>query len=582
MQSVSESAKKLEINYIVWMLSVASIVLFILTIDSFAITDLEPYGFYYFRALPATYWAGLAISIASVIISVAFDSRKRNDARIIPILLVGLFLYGTPVISYEVPRFTDVFAHGAESLPVISDGHIDQADRYAREYPSTFILLGVTAIVQGLPPLALIRYAELFTILLFMALVYCIGRHYNSRFAALAPLSFMGAFWVDQGHYSPQGLALVFYLVFFLSMIKAVTGKESRRGWLAIGLLALFATNITSPTNSFFLLLNLVSIAGMAYIVVRKRNLVSNRAILLTAIAAVLFLSWSIYNAETRTVFKWEEFEQKLSEGVTEGDIKVTPSPSESYSAVITLRTVIVASVVVSGAIMSIVLLKRKQKSSYVLILIGWFATASFIVISMYLSSVLLSRNFLYVSIAWAVLVAVFFAQNRFGRRDRIAKVALFAFVIALLVSIPATRYGRDPTTYASPSLVNSAEILAESSKGGERVISYFIGSLVSKYYAAASDIRFETLSFDRVFQTSFEARNITLTKDWIQSQGTFNSRMIFSDPEQNNIAMKYNQPELYDEIEDGVREKNNLIINNGSTRVYSSTSSISPAETRQ
>jgi hypothetical protein len=231
---------------------------------------------------------------------------------------------------------------------------------------------------------------------------------------------------------------------------------------------------------------------------------------------------------------------------------------------------------------MSIVLLKRKQKSPYVLILIGWFATASFIVISMFLSPVLLSRNFLYASIAWAVLVAVFFAQNHFGRWDRIAKVALFAFVIALLVSIPATRYGRDPTTYASPGLVNSAEILAESSKGGERVISYFIGSLVSKYYAAASDIRFETLTFDRVFQTSFDERNINLTKDWIQSQGTFNSRMIFSDPEQNNIAMKYNQPELYDEIEDGVREKNNLIINNGSTRVYSSTSSISPAETRQ
>jgi hypothetical protein len=252
------------------------------------------------------------------------------------------------------------------------------------------------------------------------------------------------------------------------------------------------------------------------------------------------------------------------------------------YSAVITLRTVIVAAVVISGIVMSLVLLKRKQKSAYVLIIIGWFATASFIVISMYLSSVLLSRNFLYVSIAWSVLVAIFFAQNHFGRRYRIAKVALFAFVVALLVSIPATRYGRDPTTYASPSLVNSAEILAESSKGGERVISYFIGGLVSKYYAAASDIRFDTLSFDRVFQTSFDERNINLTKDWIQSQGTFNSRMIFSDPEQNNIAMKYNQPELYDEIEDGVREKNNLIINNGSTRVYSSTSSISPAETRQ
>jgi hypothetical protein len=35
---------------------------------------------------------------------------------------------------------------------------------------------------------------------------------------------------------------------------------------------------------------------------------------------------------------------------------------------------------------------------------------------------------------------------------------------------------------------------------------------------------------------------------------------------------MKYDQPELYEKLEDSVEKDHNLIINNGATRVYSST----------
>jgi hypothetical protein len=49
------------------------------------------------------------------------------------------------------------------------------------------------------------------------------------------------------------------------------------------------------------------------------------------------------------------------------------------------------------------------------------------------------------------------------------------------------------------------------------------------------------------------------------------NSRVFFSDPERNNVVMKYDQPELYERLERGIEDDHNLIINNGSTRVYSS-----------
>ncbi len=578
MQRVSENAKRVETNYVIWILSVVSVILFILTIDSIRITELDPYGFYYFRTLPAFYWAGIGTTIAATIISLVYDGRRKNDYRIIPVLLLGLFLYGTPVFTYEVPRFTDIFGHGAEGLPVISGGQIDQDDRYAREYPSTFVLVAISAILQDVDPLSLIRFTELFTSLTVITLVYCIARIFGSRYAILAPVAFMGVFWVDQGHFSPQGLALIFYLVFFFSLVKAIATTGSRRGWLSVAMIMLFATNVTSPTNSLFLILNLVTIGGISFVAFRRRNLISNRVLVFIALAGAIFLSWSIYNAETRTIFKAEEFEKSLADDFGSENIKLTPSPSESYQVINTLRMLVVGFVIASGTIMSVILL-RKKKSTYTTIIIGWFATAAFIVISMYLSPVVLSRNFMYVSIPWAIVAALFFSHKLTGKRDKIAKVALFAIVVVLIVSIPATRYGRDPTTYASSSVVNSAATLAASSVGGERVISYFMGSLVTKYYAAANGIRVETLAFDKIFQTSYLENDPNATREWLDSKSVVNSRVFFSDPEKNNIVMKYDQPEIYESLEESIEDDHNLIINSGSTRVYASTLASGPQD---
>ncbi|HKX80810.1 MAG TPA: hypothetical protein VJL54_01005 [Nitrososphaera sp.] len=572
MQRVSENAKRVETNYVIWILSVASVILFILTIDTLTITELEPYGFYYFRTLPAYFWAGVATTLAAIIISVAYDPRRKNDYRLVPVLLLGLIIYGTPVFTYEIPRFTDIFAHGAESLPIITGGEVDQNDRYAREYPSSFILLGISAVVQEADPMTIIRYTELFTSLAVLSLVYCIARTSNSRYAVIAPVAFMGAFWVDQGHFSPQGLALIFYLTFFLALIKAIVTPSNRRGWLAVAMIMLIAVNFTSPTNSLFLILNLATITIASFLVYRKRNVISNRVIVFIALAGALFLSWSIYNAETRTIFKAEEFENLLADDFFTQNIKVTPSPSESYAVVNTLRTAVVGLVLASGAVMSIMLL-RKQKTHQAAIMVGWFATGAFIVISMYLSPVLLSRNFMFICVPWAVVATLFMTHGPVGeKRNKIARIAVVAIVIALVVSIPATRYGRDPTTYASSSIVNSSAELADSSVGGEKVISYFMGSLVTKYFAAANGLQMDTIAFDKIFQNSYLNNKPDAPSEWLDSQSVLNSRVFFSDPERNNIAMKYDEPELYENLEETIEEDHNLVINSGSTRVYSST----------
>jgi hypothetical protein len=68
LRRVSENARRVETSYAIWMLCVASVILFILTVDSITITELEPYGLYYFRTLPAFYWAGIGTTLAATVI----------------------------------------------------------------------------------------------------------------------------------------------------------------------------------------------------------------------------------------------------------------------------------------------------------------------------------------------------------------------------------------------------------------------------------------------------------------------------------------------------------------------------------
>jgi hypothetical protein len=298
-----------------------------------------------------------------------------------------------------------------------------------------------------------------------------------------------------------------------------------------------------------------------------------NRAIFFAIISATVFLGWSVYHADSKTILKAEEFGDLVSDnfGAVE-KVSLTPSPSQTFQAVNDIRLMVTAFVILSGIAMSVFMIKRKYVSEHNMILLGWFATAFFIVISMYLSPVLLSRNFMYISIAWSLIVGVFLANKKLGRWSIPSKLPLVSFVVILLFLIPVTRYGRDPTTYVPSTLTDSAQILAGELNDRDTVVSYFIGSVVTKYFAADKGLDVQTKVYDRVFQGAYKEGRIDSVDDWIIRESVLNGKVIFSEPEKNNIALKYDEPELYENLEDSIEARYNLIINNGSTRVYSST----------
>ncbi len=551
-------------------LPVASIILFVLTLNSLSITEFPADPLYYMKSLPYYYWAGISITLASILIPLGLKIPSNEYFRILSLIMLGFYVYGTPVLASETPRFQDIFIHGAGVPSIISTGLIDPTHRYASEHPNAFVFMSMSVIVQDIDAFEYFRFIELVIMLSLILLIYFIARFFNPAYAAIGPLAFVSVYWVDQGHFSPQGIAIVLYLIFFLSMIKAIVSTTNNRNWLILTILMLVAINLTSPTNSFFLLINLLTIPAVGYVISRQRK-IPNRIVVIAFICAVIFTGWSTYNAESRTILKAEVFGDEIEEKLGSVDsAKITRTPDKTYLFVNNVRMFVTISVIASGVILSFILMRSRSKLDHVIMLAGWFAIAYLIIVSFYISTFLLARHFMYTIFPWAIVVAFFLAYGQQSRWYKGIKLFLLLSIIAFTILVPVTRYGREPTTYVPASLVNSGELIAEKSTKSN-VIAYGMSASVTKYLNALIGGDLEVRRYHLFFEKVFEEDKTYKVEDWIRREAIdMDDKIIFSETEKNIIALKYSEAELYESFEKNVRTTDNLLINNGDARVYS------------
>ncbi len=170
---------------LITILSFSSVILFILTVNSLSIVEFPPDGLYYVKTLPYYYWIGIAAALASALIPLLLRIPSRTIFQIFALLLIGMYLYGTPVFTYETPRFMDVFTHGAEAMPIISDGFIDPKYSYSNEYPNAFVLLAMSIVTQNVGVLVFFRFFELFILLSVIGIVYLMTKSLNPTYATV-------------------------------------------------------------------------------------------------------------------------------------------------------------------------------------------------------------------------------------------------------------------------------------------------------------------------------------------------------------------------------------------------------------
>jgi hypothetical protein len=167
------------------------------------------------QALPPLYFLSL------VLVSVSFFRELGGGDRASPLVLathlVGLvlLLHGAPGFLEQEPRFATAWLHAGFTDQILQHGVARPTVDARFDWPGFF---GAAAAVTGAAgltsPLALLRWAPVAVVLLYLPSLYVIGRQLTGSVRAtwLGLWMFVLVNWVGQDYFAPQALGFVLYL----------------------------------------------------------------------------------------------------------------------------------------------------------------------------------------------------------------------------------------------------------------------------------------------------------------------------------------------------------------------------------
>ncbi len=538
-----------------------STALFLLII---ATTSIIKYNtpFEYINSLPFYYWIGVALIISNIILVIYYD-KQYEPFNILLLLSLGLYIVCLPVLIVENPRFHDTYLHGAEVFPIIFNGHPE--DRYSTNYPTAFILLANSLIISNIPNFTFFKLFELIILLSAIILLYYIAKIFTVRYALLTPLAFLGSDWLEHGHFSPQTFALILYITFFLSLYSYY--KNKRIEWLSIAILTSVLITFTNPTNTFMLLLNLFILIIAIYVYRYRYHEMTN----ITILILIIFIGWSLYNAQYY-VFKAKEFGGKLQSSFGNLDkLQLTPEASAGYDLTNQLRYIVSACVIITGLLFTLLFLKIKHLDLIIISSI-LLSTILFISGTAFIESFLLTRSFLYVTIAWSIALSIFILYISSSKiYSKGIKIGIISMLIIFIILIPITRYGRDTTAYLPYSIYHTSYLLSNNNNSKYTLIADHPTVYLNKYTKMGlGDKLFASYSITMIIENSIRENNLEEeVYRIIDFKNRYNPIFIGSDFGKNQFVLKFNKGDLYDEIEKSYNDIN-IIISTGNVRVYS------------
>jgi hypothetical protein len=168
------------------------------------------------QALPLLYFVSTALLTVSFFLELF--RRDRSSTLVLAAHLIGLvvLLHGAPGFLEQEPRFATAWLHVGYTDQIL-DHHVSAPKIDARfNWPGFF---GAAAAITGAgglgSALALLRWAPVFIVLLYLPPIYVIGKHLTGSGTAtwLGLWLFLLVNWVGQDYYAPQALGFVLYLM---------------------------------------------------------------------------------------------------------------------------------------------------------------------------------------------------------------------------------------------------------------------------------------------------------------------------------------------------------------------------------
>ena len=540
--------------------------MFVITVGQLKISAFPPNGLFYFTSLPWSYWVGVSASL--VLILRAFTKETQHRSGLLPLLVLASFLYLLPQLSYENPRYQDVYTHGAGVQHIINFGHIDPTYSYSQEYPSAFLFMAISHILGNWDQFAFFKFFNAFTLIFSVVLIYCIARTFSTKYSLLAPLAFMALMWVDEGHFSPQGFTILFYLMTVWSLVNIFVKKETKGKWLLMLILSLLLVNISNPTNSFFMFITTTAM-GLLSFLIRSSHLSRRRFLSLLIFNSVLWVGWTAYTGSEWSLAKIERFGGEVTEG---SEIKVTPAPDITYSVVNLIRYADTGFMIVASLLFTLLMMKSPLKPELKIITIGLLSNMLLLPVTSLANTVVLARNYMLLILPWCILLTIFLVYSEKRKILRIGRVAVMVALVSFVIMVPVSKYGSEPTTYVPNSTVYAAQLIAgHSSNILKTEVSYSSSAFAVKYFDAVDG---KTINNYRWSPKYYElnvanANNTRIIQHVFDMSAAPNDIVMFSEAERNILIMRYSDLDTYNVMEDTVASQYNMIVNSGTTRVY-------------
>lgn len=465
--------KKITVLYACFM---ASLILWLLSINQIPVYDYTPDPFWYVKNLPISYWMGLILTLFIAFWCMNTKDGGKRKFELPLILLFTLYLFGTLCFATSNPYFLDIYSHTAEVKVVGELGNISTPVATPHlDTPGSYIFFAIFSSIVGHDffDAYVVRYYPIFVITILSIIVYITARHFSiSGKALIAPITFISFAWFLEFHISRQSFSLILFSILFLSI--SAFFKSRKIQWSLIFIITIASLVICHPGAPIFFLISCASsLLLMNLPWFRSRISMPRKDFkILLLLGLVVYLCWSMYFTKAlpwfvdRTLFLKSAFENLLSR-----ELMFTPElvqiPSYEFGIVVLTREILLLLEIAIG-ISSVVFLWINKVKDKTLFLGGLMAGCLSIQVLLLFGQALLDRLFLYALFPISILCALSFEIGK-KKWKRSAFLSFLTVILVMsMILIPISGYGANlPFECPSSSEISAVSFLGVSLPNG-------------------------------------------------------------------------------------------------------------------
>jgi hypothetical protein len=473
-------------------------ILWLLTIVTTHIVEFPPDTLSYAKQLPIFYWVGMVLNCVAFILllgkSSTLSTKKSGLRDLFFIIILILYIFGTPLFIYTNPRIIDVYGYSSYAIDsVITTGYASAPiwqwqHEYLNNFPGSTIFFSMIIRVLGITTISFAKYYPLYLMFIISFLIYAISKKVAGNYALFAPVAYCSLTFVTEYNLAPQSHALMLTTVFLLILIPLLQFKKQDRDiqtkklvLIVLWIIIVTAHPSTPIINLFcFFVVYIICIGFEQISSSRNRyfNLPRDHLIKIGGVYrnflllfGVMYVAYLIYISDfmLNKIIKLSQHisNDLLAENMFSVTAPYTINPSASYTLLYQVRWIEIIGILLLGLSSIFVLFfKNKDKISTFIVgtlFVGYMSLSAFLVIGGKASSAYgPGRGMIFGLVPCSIIFSMVLNTKLKERKYHIFKTILLLFIISSLLVLPLARYGGDPYNFVSESEFAGMEFVSQ------------------------------------------------------------------------------------------------------------------------